>query len=682
MQVPPLISTLSQAGGFLVAGATHSSNASPPQFLHSPSFQDMPPPDPRSPVRPSVFEDHARLELDLAVLDKLIDATNDASVLVRHEATLGIARAVGKYTEAFVSVASGLVSATSKFRQSASSRRTFPIPRGLERRYLLRFESAWQVLRKLQHEDPFPKVAKVANDIVSVVHEHLLRFRMEVEKAETSTSEDLLGLHPKKLANTILAGIDEEINSEDMNDYVPDGAGLASSFSPKKPELHELRRVASEFAMARSPIESAVRKAFSADDMPMHYSLPESQFYEWKKGTFDLMLDIDEDEEDADPLSPNGAARAYQEWRNASARDSGILLSKEFELLAPKPPKPSLKTIESLLEEEEDDETSDQAIAAAKGKLKMRETGIIRSSDGRMTSMLAFHPYEDVIMACGSSGIVTLWSTVSLEKLATIDNGNPSPSRITYSTWMNEESSSLFVVGCDDGSVRIWGDLLEPNGEPTATRPTLITAFFAASMNPGQVGRSGLVCEWQPFSGTLLSGGNSDYLACWDVESEKKFLQLETNSEACITTLTTAWDSDALGVGPSPPGYKGLGQDVILAGFSNGSMKIFDLRASRAVTDMTTIRPHRSRITGFSEHKNWIVNCAFTGYGDRYEFISGTTAGDIRAWDLRMSRSVRTFEAHRSGMTTMAVHSKVPLVATGTSSQFIKLLSPDGKVPC
>ena len=681
VSAPPLISTVPQAGGFLVGNAVSSTNnSSPPQFLHSPSLQGMAA-ETRSPMKPSAFEDHGRLELDLVVLEKLMEATNDASVMVRYEAALGMSRAVGKYTEAFVSVASGLVSATSRTRSSASSRRTFPVPRGLERRFLVRFEEAWSVLRRLQHEDPFPHVARVANEVVSVVHEHLLRFRMEVEKAETSTSEDVLKLHPKKLANTILAGIDEEMKDakEDSDHSLPTGSGLPSSLSPNKPELHELRRVASEFAMAHSPIENAARRAFSADDMPMHYNLPESEFYEWKRNSFDLMLDITNETEEMDPLSPSGSALVYQEWRNTAVKESGVRLAKEFEILAPKAPKPSLKTIESLLEEDEEDEAADQAIANKKDKLKMRETEIIRNNEGKMTSMLAFHPFEDVIMVCSGSDSISLWSTETCEKFSAIENGNPSPSRMTYSTWMNEESSSLFVVGCDDGSIRIWGDMLEPNGEPSSESPTLVSAFYASPMIPGQVGRSGLVCEWQPFNGTLLTGGNSDFVTCWDIESEKQFMQLETNSDACITTMTTAWDFDALGKGPNPSGYRGLGRDVVLAGFSNGAMKIFDLRASRAVMDMTAARPNRPRVSGYSEHKQWIVNCAFTGYGNRYEFISGTTAGEIKAWDIRMSKSVRTFEAHRSGMTTLAVHSKVPLIATGTSSQFIKIFSPDGK---
>jgi hypothetical protein len=39
--------------------------------------------------------------------------------------------------------------------------------------------------------------------------------------------------------------------------------------------------------------------------------------------------------------------------------------AKEFEILVPKEPRPSLKTIESLLEEDDEDEAADQAIAYA-----------------------------------------------------------------------------------------------------------------------------------------------------------------------------------------------------------------------------------------------------------------------------------------------------------------------------
>jgi regulator-associated protein of mTOR len=43
-----------------------------------------------------------------------------------------------------------------------------------------------------------------------------------------------------------------------------------------------------------------------------------------------------------------------------------------------------------------------------------------------------------------------------------------------------------------------------------------------------------------------------------------------------------------------------------------------------------------------------------------------------------MSSSIRTMEVQRSTMTALTVHSKVPIVATGSHAQFIKLLTLDG----
>lgn len=56
--------------------------------------------------------------------------------------------------------------------------------------------------------------------------------------------------------------------------------------------------------MAHSPLESAARRAISTDEIPMHYCLPKSEFYSWKKSSFDLMLDSTEDDDELDPLSP------------------------------------------------------------------------------------------------------------------------------------------------------------------------------------------------------------------------------------------------------------------------------------------------------------------------------------------------------------------------------------------
>jgi len=230
-------------------------------------------------------------------------------------------------------------------------------------------------------------------------------------------------------------------------------------------------------------------------------------------------------------------------------------------------------------------------------------------------------------------------------------------------------------------SVRLWGDFLESNGEPTGRLPSLVSAFHALPMEPGRRG-SGLICEWQPFSGIMLAGGNSKVINCWDLEAERRICQMETNTEANVTTMTTAWDFDELGMGSVPQGYQGIGREIVVSGHSDGALKIFDLRMHCKANELrdSSSQPQRSRrrLSGYSEHKSWVVATAFTGYSKRYELVSGTLTGEIKSWDLRMSSSIRTIEAQRSTMTALTVHSKIPVVATGSTSQFIKVLTLDG----
>jgi regulator-associated protein of mTOR len=175
----------------------------------------------------------------------------------------------------------------------------------------------------------------------------------------------------------------------------------------------------------------------------------------------------------------------------------------------------------------------------------------------------------------------------------------------------------------------------------------------------------------QQYSGSLIAGGNSSTIRCWDLAYEKCTNTLDTDTEACVTTLCTAWDPDS-GLISGP----GIGPDIIMAGHSDGSLKVFDIRTSGVVSQPSG---RRARKTRFTEHRNWIVDAAFTSYGGRSEIISGSVDGDIRAWDLRMSTSLRTLDVQRSPMTALAVHKKVPIAATGSHAQFIKILTLEGE---
>lgn len=300
-----------------------------------------------------------------------------------------------------------------------------------------------------------------------------------------------------------------------------------------------------------------------------------------------------------------------------------------------------------------------------------------------MTSIVRFHPYEDVLVACGAEDGVTVWDTQTGRRVVPFINGNPKGSRMTTAMWLNAASTSLFLIGSDDGSARIWDGLVENNGDASIDAPNLVSAFFAApDVKAGSRGRSGLVCEWQQYSGTLIAGGDTNFLRCWDLEAEKCGTVLETDTSACLTTLTSAWDYESLGT-EEPKGSPGIGPSILVGGYSDGSLKVFDIRCKNAVSEAQSGAKSwtkRRRPTKYNEHNSWIVNTTFTGYGGYGgQVVTGSVAGDIKAWDLRMTTSQRTLEVQRSTMTALAVHKRIPVVATGSHAQFIKILTLDGE---
>jgi len=688
--------TMGPPAGFFLGGSSMPTGQGqgtmhPPQLHHQTPMQTRY-------VKPTVFEDRHRLELDLLAMEALSKAVDDGSVVVRYEATVALAGAIGKYLDGFIIVAEESTAAASLL-EAASRQSAVPLPRGLERKVLDRLGTVWKAIRSLQHGDSFPSISKAANDVVSFVHEHLLYWR-----TENDTRNDEVVTQTKEL-NNVLGGIEEEMiaaaNEPDLQ-RSPFGSPLIKpvprSAAPKQRtrQQADLRRVASEVAPRHSGMRSMEQTALlsrssyldmtdlSKQGTPsMDYTLPKSKFYKWKMTEFDTNFEVlDENNGTSlDPLSPAGAGQAYQDQRNYDMEESGQKVALQFVSLAPKPPTPTKKSIEMLLEEEDQEAlmAAEEESSGKKKQIELKEQRLLRNRGRKMTGLLRFHSYENVLMACGALDFVTMWNTENGNELAHFVNGNPKGTRITGATWINEEMEAKFLVGCDDGTVRIWGNLLEANGEGCSQRPSLLSSFNAVPTTADRSG-SGLVCEWQPFSGTLLAGGSSKFIRCWDLQAEKPVRQLETNTDAYVTTLTTAWDYDSLGMGSTPQGYQGIGRDIVVAGHSDGSLKILDMRAKSAGNDMLgrpASRPRRAP-SQYTEHKSWVVATAFTGYGSRYELISGTVAGDIKVWDLRMSSSIRTLEIQRSTMTALAVHSKIPMVATGSSAQFIKIITLDG----
>lgn len=110
-------------------------------------------------------------------------------------------------------------------------------------------------------------------------------------------------------------------------------------------------------------------------------------------------------------------------------------------------------------------------------------------------------------------------------------------------------------------------------------------------------------------------------IRCWDIATERCRNSFESKSDASLTTLTTAWDYDC------NSGYSGLGPDIIVAGYGNGSLRVFDSRSSKGdpvlyINDSLNrhnFASRRRKYSEFDEHTSWIVDVSFTTYGGRNE---------------------------------------------------------------
>jgi regulatory associated protein of mTOR len=117
-----------------------------------------------------------------------------------------------------------------------------------------------------------------------------------------------------------------------------------------------------------------------------------------------------------------------------------------------------------------------------------------------------------------------------------------------------------------------------------------------------------------------LTGGSSKNLHCWDLEAEKCALMIDSETDACITALTTAWDEEnELG----STAYRGTGPEVIVAGHSNGNLKVYDIRMPKVAASLENRRTRRKPMNStFTEHGSWIVDACFTSYAGKGEIVS------------------------------------------------------------
>jgi regulator-associated protein of mTOR len=117
---------------------------------------------------------------------------------------------------------------------------------------------------------------------------------------------------------------------------------------------------------------------------------------------------------------------------------------------------------------------------------------------------------------------------------------------------------------------------------------------------------------------------------------------------------------------------------VVLGGFSDGAVRLFDSR----------LPSERNCVAVWHEHDAWVVSAHLSL--STHGAVSASVNGDVNFLDLRVSsgpiRSLDVLASSYTGaetstsMSAFAAHPAAPIIAVGSHAQFIKVLTLDGYV--
>ncbi|KAI1511318.1 hypothetical protein A1F97_03072 [Pyrenophora tritici-repentis] len=262
---------------------------------------------------------------------------------------------------------------------------------------------------------------------------------------------------------------------------------------------------------------------------------------------------------------------------------------------------------------------------------------------------MCFHQFEDHLVVTDTRDTVNIFDySKSVSRINCFSNGNPPESKITEVRFINEDDQALLMTGSSDGVIKIFRNY-DRKGETE-----LVTGFRALTDLVPSNKNAGLVFDWQQGRGLILVAGDVKVIRVWNAGTEVCTNDLPARSGSCITSLT----SDQ------------VEGDVFVAGFGDGAIRVYDQRE----------KPATAMVKVWKEHKQWITNVHLQRGGQR-ELVSGCRGGEVKLWDIRWDRSVKTIQATSDTLKTLSVHEHAPVFATGTQRHRVKIFNINNGQP-
>ncbi|KAK5164237.1 Target of rapamycin complex 1 subunit kog1 [Saxophila tyrrhenica] len=270
---------------------------------------------------------------------------------------------------------------------------------------------------------------------------------------------------------------------------------------------------------------------------------------------------------------------------------------------------------------------------------------------GAAPAKMVFHQFENHLITADDRDSIAVWDWSTVQQLNRFSNSNPPGTRITELRFINEDDQAMIMTGSSDGIIRIFRNYADKQTIHLASSFRALSDLVVSDKQS-----AGLVFDWQQGQGRVLVAGDERVIRVWHAGSELCISDIPARSGSCITSLT----SDQV------EGH------IFVAGFGNGSVRVYDQRCSPRDSMVKTWAGH---------HKSWIVGTHLQRGGLR-ELISAESNGGIRLWDIRASHPVASLPPKKGStarsLRTLSVHEHAPVFATGGADHTIRVYTMGG----
>ncbi|KAF2230305.1 putative TORC1 growth control complex subunit Kog1 [Viridothelium virens] len=269
-------------------------------------------------------------------------------------------------------------------------------------------------------------------------------------------------------------------------------------------------------------------------------------------------------------------------------------------------------------------------------------------SNGTQPTKMYFHQFEDHLIVTDDRDSVCVWDWLHERRLNRFSNGNPKSSKITDVRLINEDDQALLMTGSSDGVIKVFRDY------ESQKKVELVSAFRALTDLVPSNRNAGLVFDWQQGRGSMLVAGDVKVIRIWNAGTEICTNDIPARSGSCVTSLTVDQ----------------LEGDVFIAGFGDGAVRVYDQRC----------RPAEAMVKVWKEHRQWVTNVHLQRGGVR-ELVSGCRSGEVKLWDIRNDKSIRTVKATSGTQRTLSVHEHAPVFATGSDHHTVNVYNTTSGEP-